>query len=146
MLSTNLLSLVQESVASSRASRDLPGKVAVTVDVAPTIEVNIEPVQMQQVLINLLRNASSAMGGKGALTISARVEGRIAELAVSDSGPGLSTDALESLFTAFAPSASGGLGIGLSLARTIVEAQGGTIHASNRPEGGAVFCLKLPLG
>ncbi len=65
-------------------------------------------------------------------------------IVVHDSGPGLPADLLGRLFTPFVTTKSNGVGIGLAIARTIVEAHGGTIGARNSPVGGAIFTLTLP--
>ena len=96
-------------------------------------------------------------GGKAALgqrprearvRLTAKVDGTDLLLSVSDRGPGLPPDALKRVFEKFyrAPGApAGGVGLGLSITRGLVEAQGGTISAENRANGGARFTIRLPL-
>ena len=64
---------------------------------------------------------------------------------MSDNGPGIADDILKDVFESFVTTKANGLGIGLSISRTIVEAHGGQITASNRPGGGASICFSLPL-
>jgi len=109
--------------------------------------VRADRVQIQQVLINLVRNAVEAMEGKAAkhIAISTRAAGRdMVEIAVADSGTGFGEADPDSLFSQFMTTKSGGMGIGLPISRTIVEAHGGKIRGENRPEGGAVFRFTLP--
>jgi len=108
--------------------------------------VRVDRVQIQQVLINLVRNAVEAMAGKppGEVTIATRASGRMAEIEVADSGGGIADADIESLFSQFMTTKTGGMGIGLPISRTIIEAHGGKIWAGNRPEGGAVFRFTLP--
>jgi signal transduction histidine kinase len=68
-----------------------------------------------------------------------------AELSVSDRGPGIPEDQLKGVFEPFYTSKAGGMGMGLSIARTIIEAHDGLIWANNRDHGGASFRFKLPL-
>jgi signal transduction histidine kinase len=75
---------------------------------------------------------------------TSRVE-KFAELSVSDRGPGIPDDKLKEVFEPFYTSKSGGMGMGLSIARTIVEAHHGLIWAKNRDHGGASFRIRLPL-
>jgi C4-dicarboxylate-specific signal transduction histidine kinase len=107
-----------------------------------------DPVLLEQVLVNLVINAMDAMAatptGRRHITISSELIGTDVEVAVHDSGPGLPADLLGKLFTPFVTTKSNGVGIGLAIARTIVEAHGGTIGARNSPVGGAVFTLTLP--
>ena len=66
-------------------------------------------------------------------------------LSVSDSGPGIEPNRIDSIFDAFETTKKGGLGIGLSICRSLADNHGGQIWADNRPEGGAVFFLRLPI-
>ena len=108
-------------------------------------------IQLQQVLVNLLRNAVDALlqrprDAREIIIASRRTSGGMAEIAVSDSGPGLPDAVSEQLYSRFATTKSGdAMGIGLSISRRIVEAHGGTLVAENRPAGGAIFRFTLPI-
>ncbi|MDQ4087586.1 MAG: PAS domain-containing protein [Pseudomonadota bacterium] len=111
--------------------------------------VRVDRIQIQQVLINLIRNAVEAMEQSIAreVLISARtVQAGLVEVSVADTGSGIAPELMEELFSQFMTTKSGGMGIGLPICRTIVEAHGGKIWAENRPGGGAVFRFTLPLG
>ncbi|KQX38158.1 PAS domain-containing sensor histidine kinase [Devosia sp. Root436] len=104
-------------------------------------------VQIQQVLINLMRNAMEAMRDSSAkdLTVSARPAGPdLMMVEVSDTGPGVSEDVAPQLFQPFVTSKPSGMGIGLSISKRIIEAHGGTIIASRNNSGGATFQFTLP--
>ena len=103
------------------------------------------PIQLDQVLLNLLRNAcqASAGGGRSAIQVSGRVEDDVTVVEVRDGGAGIPKDRLKTLFLASGPSSSGGLGLGLSISRAIVEAHGGRIWAANDPGGGARFSFTI---
>ena len=109
--------------------------------------INGDPVLLEQVFVNLVMNAMDAMGetppDRRHITISSEVRGADVEVSVHDSGPGLPADVLGKLFTPFVTTKSHGLGIGLAIVRTIVEAHGGRIDARNHPEGGAIFTVTL---
>ncbi len=109
--------------------------------------VKADRVQVQQVLVNLIRNAVEAMRGVEApeITITSRVlPADLVEVRVADNGPGFAPEHKDSLFSHFMTTKAEGVGIGLPISRTIVEAHGGTIRAENKPGGGAVFCFTLP--
>ena len=105
---------------------------------------------MLQALANLLHNACHHTPPTAEVIVSAGV-GPAADrvwLAVADTGPGLREDQAARLFERFfrgQPKKAGGIGLGLSIARGFVEAHGGTLTAANRPEGGALFTISLPL-
>ena len=127
---------------------DAPNKgIAYTLDIAPGLVVSSDPIQIQQVLLNLFRNAVEAMqgGDRRELDIVATRQGAEAEVRVSDSGPGLADEVRSRLFEPFVTTKEQGLGIGLSICRGIIERHGGRIWAEDREGGGTVFCLRLPL-
>jgi signal transduction histidine kinase len=106
-----------------------------------------DQVLLQQVLVNLAMNAMDAMAetplGRRRLTISTEVRGADVDVSVRDVGTGLPAHIDGTLFTPFATTKPHGLGIGLTIARTIVETHGGTLDARNNPEGGATFTVTL---
>ncbi|MGZ5985875.1 MAG: two-component system sensor histidine kinase NtrB [Caulobacteraceae bacterium] len=114
----------------------------------PDLEpVLIDRVQIQQVLLNLFRNAIEAMADQPVrrLLISTLADGADAVLVrVADTGPGIDPVVAERLFQPFVTSKSAGMGIGLSICRTIMEAHGGRIWAGESRAGGAEFNLSLP--
>jgi PAS domain S-box-containing protein len=115
------------------------------------LRVHADPVRVAQVLSNLLNNAAKYTPDGGRISLSVRRDGAAAQIRVRDSGIGIAPEMLPRLFEKFAqlPGAAkhshGGLGIGLSLARTLVELHGGTIQAMSTGEGkGAEFVVSLP--
>jgi PAS domain S-box-containing protein len=108
-------------------------------------------IQLQQVILNLIMNAIEAMSEVGeesrALLISSsEVESGGVLVAISDSGPGLPHANPERIFDAFYTTKASGLGMGLSICRSIVEAHGGRLSAAPNEPHGAVFCMMLPIG
>jgi two-component system sensor kinase FixL len=113
----------------------------------------VDRIQIQQVLLNLMRNAVEAMRqdendeapSARKLTLSARRLGPdLVEVAVADTGPGLSPEIAARLFEPFVSNKPGGMGMGLSICRSIVEAHGGRLWAEPNAEGGTVFRFTLP--
>jgi signal transduction histidine kinase len=113
------------------------------------LHVKGDPVQLQQVILNLMVNSMDAMASMPyGRTVVGRTEmnGRSsAVLSISDSGPGIPPDRIDEIFEPFFTTKQQGMGIGLSIARTIVQAHKGRIWAENVAGGGAVFRLSLPL-
>jgi two-component system sensor kinase FixL len=108
------------------------------------------PVQLQQVLLNLTRNAvdatKGAIGSRRAISISTRQpDPTTVEFRVSDRGPGVSPNLADAIFHPFVTTKVEGLGVGLAISRTIVEAHGGQLTYEDNPEGGAIFVVTLPL-
>lgn len=107
----------------------------------------VDRVQMQQVLINLIRNAVEAMEAcprREILISSVRIGTDKIEMTIADTGPGLPEAVLQTLFSPFKTTKAGGLGLGLSICRTIVEDHGGSITGANGAEGGAIIRVVLP--
>jgi len=121
--------------------------VAVRRDFDPSADrVFADPIQVQQVIVNLIRNAVEAMADapRRELRIGSRpADPGLVEAFVSDTGPGLDPRLIDRLFDPFVTGKADGMGIGLSVSRSIVEAHGGRIWAARQPEGGAVFRFTL---
>lgn len=105
-------------------------------------------VQVQQVILNLIRNAVEAMveaasARRELLITTAPLDEDMLEIVIADTGPGISPAISAELFQPFVTTKSQGMGIGLSISRTIVEAHGGRISAESNPEGGTIFRLTL---
>jgi len=107
----------------------------------------VDKIQVQQVILNLMRNALEAMaeaGGRKEMHISTRsLENNMVEVAVADTGPGIAPEIMARLFQPFVTSKPHGMGVGLSISRTIVEAHGGTLAAEAAPGGGTIFRMTL---
>lgn len=120
------------------------------VDIAPNLPlVQFDFVLLEQVLHNLLDNAVTYTAAGTRIRLTVRVEGTELVISVADRGPGLTGEAIDHIFDKFyrAPgSAAGGIGLGLSISRGLVEAHGGTLSAENRALGGMRFIIRLPLG
>jgi len=134
LVSTDLLS--RESVVSTEFDSALP-------------EVNAAPVQIQQIFLNLITNALDASEGlspsERRIIISTRSDrGDVAEIAVRDFGSGLPKDRPDKIFDHFFSTKQKGMGMGLTIVRSIVEAHGGTITAENAPDRGARIVVRLP--
>jgi two-component system sensor kinase FixL len=106
-------------------------------------------VQLQQVLLNLVLNGMDAMAAQAPevrqLSITTVPEEATVRVGVHDHGPGIPADTLEQIFATFFTTKPHGMGMGLAISRSIVEAHGGKIWAENRPDGGATFWFWLPL-
>lgn len=122
--------------------------VRATFDFAPDVPlVWIDKVQVQQVVVNLVRNAIEAMSEspRRFLSIStASVDDAMVEVTIADSGPGLPPDVAARLFQPFTTTKQLGMGLGLSISRSIIDNMGGRLRADPNPEGGLIFRFTLP--
>ncbi|WP_165271695.1 PAS domain S-box protein [Pelagerythrobacter rhizovicinus] len=123
-------------------------KIGINVDVPSDMTVMADAIQLQQVLYNLIRNSVEAIAQTeiGRIEIQARDRENQVVVRVSDTGEGLQPEVKERLFSAFASTKPGGLGVGLSICRTIIEAHGGSIWAEDTGDEGATFAFTLPAG
>jgi C4-dicarboxylate-specific signal transduction histidine kinase len=114
------------------------------------LQIHGDKIQIQQVVLNLIVNGMEAMADEPArqrkiVVRTTKMDDTFAEISISDRGPGISSDALDKVFNPFFTTKTEGMGMGLSIARTIVQAHGGRIWTENNVSGGAVFRLVLPL-
>jgi two-component system sensor histidine kinase TtrS len=112
--------------------------------------VKANKVQIEQVLVNLVRNSFEAIQSMstngGVVSLKTRSSGNeFVEVTVADTGPGIEPGMTEKLFYPFETSKASGMGMGLPISRTIVEAHGGTLWVDKNYKNGARFCFKLPV-
>jgi two-component system NtrC family sensor kinase len=120
--------------------------IGVVVKSGYTGEIEMDPERMAQVVYNLAANARDAMPQGGTLTITTRAADGWVEMCFADTGPGVAPGQAERIFEPFVSFGKReGAGLGLSIARRIVQEHGGDIHLESPPEGGAVFVVRLPL-
>lgn len=142
--------MIDDAVAMVRRQLDAQG-VELRLELASRLpEIVADRIQLQQVTINLMINAAQAMAGQPEgtrrVTVRSRADGAMVAFEVADTGPGFPDCDSSKLFGAFYTTKESGMGMGLSVARTIVEAHGGTIEAKCQPEGGAIFRFTVPAG
>ncbi|MDR3526274.1 MAG: PAS domain S-box protein [Rhizomicrobium sp.] len=115
-----------------------------TLDAAPVL---VDRVQVQQVLVNLLRNAVEAMSDSTCRELTLTITNQdhaFVEVMVSDTGRGITPHIADNLFTPFVTTKENSMGIGLAISKSIIEAHGGTLTAAPRAEGGTIFRFTLP--
>lgn len=139
-----------EDIRSLLKADTLAAGTALDLSLAPDLPaLRGDRIQLQQVVMNLVINATEAARAmppsRRRITVLTRREGgRSLRLQVEDCGLGLAQRELDCIFEPFWTTKSNGLGLGLSISRTLVEAHGGRIYAENRAEGGARFVVILP--
>jgi PAS domain S-box-containing protein len=141
--------LVDDVVALVRADAEAR-QVKLDVDVPADLPVQGDRVHLQQVLLNLILNGMDALNGAGVenrrVSVTARLEGgRAVEIAVGDGGPGIPADLLPRIFEPFFTTKPNGMGVGLAISRTIIEAHGGRIWVETKHGGGTAFRFTLPV-
>jgi two-component system sensor kinase FixL len=142
----NLSTLIEEGLALGIVGQ-AGASVRVEMRLDPELpEVEVDRVQIQQVVVNLIRNAVDAMAhsARRELVIAASFDGREIAVSVSDTGSGIAPEIAQQLFSAFVTTKPNGMGVGLSICRAIVETHGGHIRHSANPGGGTTFTFTLP--
>lgn len=119
--------------------------VTVNIALAPVPPVRGHPVDLREVLINLILNGVSAMPEGGTLTVRTYSAGERAVVEISDTGIGIAPAHQSAIFQPFVTNRDTGSGLGLSISRAIVESYGGVISVSSAPGRGATFTISLPL-
>jgi len=144
----SLRSVVEEAAALALAGSREKGIRTVFDYRARADEVFVDRVQIQQVLINLIRNAGEAMrdSARRQLIIATADAGPAAvAVEIADTGPGIADDIASQLFNPFVTSKPGGMGIGLAISKRIIEAHDGEIGVNRNSDGGATFRFTLPV-
>ena len=124
--------------------------ISLTLNLAEDLEpIEVDNIQIQQVIFNLLRNGMEAIDAgfadKRSVSIqTSRNSDDTVEIAISDTGIGISPEISERLFEPFVTTKKGGMGIGLSISRSIIEAHGGRLSATPNPDKGTTFHITLP--
>jgi two-component system sensor kinase FixL len=142
--------LIEDSIALARPDA-VARRVKMESEIAPAVPtVRGDRVQLEQVLLNLLLNGMDALQGcpvehRRLLVRAQRGADHSVEFAVTDSGPGIAVGKLDRIFESFYSTKPKGMGLGLSISRTIVEAHHGRLWAENNPECGATFRFTLPM-
>ena len=142
----DLAGLLDEALELALIGADRNG-LEIDLDLDPSIEIiRCDRIQIQQVIVNLVRNAVEAMTClPRELTITTRLKAYDVEIEIADSGDGIADDLGGALFEPFHSSKPGGMGLGLSISRSIVEAHGGELRAFPRMGRGTTFTFNLPL-
>jgi len=136
--------MVNEALALARISNKF-GATTVHCQIHDVPTVFVDKIQIQQVILNLVRNSLEAMEGvaKPTLTVQARTLNDLVEISIADVGSGLAHEVKARLFEPFVTTKAQGMGVGLAICRTIIESHGGRLYAEDNPAGGTVFRFTL---
>jgi len=125
--------------------RQDPGLAALEVHTAGSAAITGDREMLQVVFQNILMNAGQAMGGQGSIKVNITTTDDKCRIDVIDRGPGMPAEIREKAFDAFFTTKHRGTGLGLPIARRVIEAHGGTIHIDVPAEGGTIVTMMLPL-
>jgi signal transduction histidine kinase len=147
--SATIEDIVDDALELVWAEANAAGVAVRTSGLAGLAPVLVDKTQIAQVLVNLLRNAtqsiSAAAPGEGLIQVSGWREGDSVRITVADNGPGVPPEVMARLFEPFVTTKDAGMGLGLSISKSIVESHGGRLWAENGQGGGALFHLELPM-
>jgi len=140
---------VREAIGFMRALADGRAIALMYAPAATELQIRGDVVQLQQVVLNLIINAMDAISGvqvgKREIGVMTSRSGAYAEIRISDTGPGMPAGDLKNVFNPFFTTKPQGMGMGLAIVRTIVEAHHGQISVENQLSGGALFTIRLPI-
>lgn len=146
---TDLNDTVREAIGFLRALTEGSGIALKYTSAATELPIRGDVVQLQQVVLNLIMNAMDAISGievrKREINVTTSRSGVYAEIRISDNGPGIAAGDLKKVFDRFFTTKPHGMGMGLAIVRTIVEAHHGQITAENQSAGGAIFTIRFPI-
>ena len=140
LIEVELQPLLEEILSTIR----FPENVKVVIDVAVGFKVTVDTLLIRRVFTNIITNALQAMPSGGQLTIKGREEGEMRVVTISDTGVGISKDNMKRLFQPLFTTKSKGQGMGLAVAKRIIEAHSGTILAESGPGAGTTFIINVP--
>jgi signal transduction histidine kinase len=154
-----LADVIRDAMSMAESHTKLKGEIEVRVDVPEALRpIQGDPHQLRQIFTNLLTNAFEAMGGIGIVEIAAVAvdgdddagptelgTGPTIQITVSDNGPGIPPEVMERIFSPFFTTKPQGSGLGLAIVRKIVDAHDGRIDVGERPGGGTVFRVTVPV-
>ena len=141
-----LLDLSRSVRETTEAFAADPSNAAVEVEFvgAEGLEVEVDPVQVGQVVWNLLRNAAEAMQGKGVVKVTASGDARSVSIEISDSGVGIAPERLKTIFDPFFTTKEHGTGFGLAIVHRVIDDNGGTIRVRSQQGVGTAFTVAFP--
>jgi two-component system, NtrC family, sensor histidine kinase PilS len=113
--------------------------------VGVSVTISVDPNQLHQVIINLLLNAADAMPNGGEILVESSVTPLTVKIIITDSGTGITSDAIQHLFEPFWTTKPSGTGLGLAISYRIIETHGGTLTVESPPVGGCRFVITLPV-
>lgn len=126
------------------------GSLKSSIDVEANTTYLIDASRLKRVFTNIIQNSFKYAGEKCTITVSSKLESKSILFKICDDGPGVPEDKLQRIFDRFyrldtsRSREKGGMGLGLSICKSIVEAHGGTIYAGSNPTGGLCICFTLP--
>jgi len=142
----SLAQLLKNAMVIASAQLKHDDVIVKPIEIADTVKVWVDGVKFEQVLVNVITNASHAMAQSPKRELSFEIEqfdGRV-KLSILDTGPGIEQHALGTIFEPFySTKSSNGLGLGLSISKQIINSFNGCLTAHNRPAGGAQFIITL---
>jgi signal transduction histidine kinase len=135
------------ALSATRSPAASASPIALEKQLAPVPAIMADPMQLQQVLLNLVLNAVDAMGGGGTLRVRTSVPDRAGavQIEISDTGHGIRSEHADKIFQPFFTTKAEGTGLGLAISKRLVEQHGGSICTAPNPGGGTVFRVRLPI-